>query len=87
MAPGARDLLVVHEPRLLVVIFLRQSLKLFKKDETAVRWNLELLATGFAGDIVVDADEVVLRFLEDRPVARIGAAGHLCFLRAAEPPD
>jgi hypothetical protein len=50
-------------------------------------WDLESLVARLAGDVVVDADEVVLGFLEDRPVARIAAPGELRLLRPPNPPD
>ena len=65
----------------------RQSLQLFQEDERAMGRNLEALAAGLAGHVVVDTDEMVFDFGEHRAGPLVGAAGHLSLLRAAYPAD
>ena len=48
-------------------------------------WNLESLATGFERHVIIDTDEVILGLFEQSAVARVGARGHVRFLRAPNP--
>jgi hypothetical protein len=71
----------------LVLDIRRQTLQLFQEDERAMRWNLEALAAGFAGHVVVDTDEMVLDLAEHGAGTLVGATGHLRLLGAADPAD
>src|SRR5687767_4826972 len=72
---------------LLVVVLLRQPFELLEEHQRAVRRDLEPLAARLARDVVVHANQVILRLLEQRAVARVGPAGKLRLLGAPHPAD
>jgi hypothetical protein len=73
--------------RVLNVILLRQPFQLLQEHEPAVGRDFEPPAARLACHIIVDADEVVLRFVEQCPIARVSAAGNLSLFGTADPPD
>src|SRR5438093_1634087 len=72
---------------LFVVIVLRQSFQLFEEHQRAMGGDLEPLPARLTGNVVVDANQMILHLLEHRAVARIRAAWNLRLLGASHPAD
>src|SRR4030095_14847644 len=74
-------------PLLLVVDVLRQTFEFFQKDECAMRRYLEALPARLTDEVVIHADQVVLRFPKQDTIVVVGARRDLRLLRAAQPLD
>src|ERR1700752_1377829 len=72
---------------LLLLLFdvLRQAFEFFQKNECPMRRDLEAFTARLTDEVVINPDQVVLRFTEQDTVVLVGTSGDLRLLRAGEP--
>src|SRR5688572_15255731 len=72
---------------LFLVEISRKPFEFFQKNERSVRRDLEALAARLTDEVVVNANQMVLRLAEEHAIALVRAGGNLSFLGTAQPLD